>query len=311
MKSDWTWVDSRSGLEQAREDLEGTAVIGIDTEYDSFRYFRERLCLIQISSARRIYLIDPLDPPDLTFLEEAFADPRILKVLHAGDNDIRILKRDYGMRFDNVFDTHRAAALLGCQHLALSTLICLYLGVDFQKNKKMQRSNWENRPLTAEQLDYAVRDAALLIDLYRTLDKEIEKKGLQAAAAQAFFGTTQVEWHERTLDPRAHMRIDGYAELEEDERWRLGCLYRWRFQKAKEINRAAFMLLSEKEMIGLAKLSSPTLEALTEGAGLARERANRFGREIVEALSRGTCRPIPCRCPAGRKQIEERDRFTE
>jgi ribonuclease D len=293
MKNEWMLVDSRSGLEQAKEDLEGAAVIGIDTEYDSFRYFREKLCLIQISSARRIYLIDPLDVPDLNFLEGAFADPQILKVFHAGDNDIRILKRDYGMRFNNVFDTHRAAALLGCQHLALSTLISLYLGIDFQKNKKMQRSNWENRPLTAEQLDYAVQDAALLIDLYRTLEKEIESKGLQAAAAQAFFGTTQVEWHERTLDPRGHMRIDGYLELEEEERRRLGSLYRWRFQKAKEINRAAFMVLSEKEMIGLSKLSSPTLEALTEGAGLTQERANRFGREIVEALNRGTCRSTP------------------
>ncbi|MBN1613861.1 MAG: ribonuclease D [Deltaproteobacteria bacterium] len=286
MKKDWTWIDSRSGMGQAREDLEGAAVIAIDTEYDSFRYFREKLCLIQIGTAQRLYLIDPLDPPDLSILERVFAEPGILKVLHAGDNDIRILRRDYGMRFENIFDTHRAAALLGCQRLALSTLIALYLDIDFQKNKKMQRSIWEERPLTKEQIEYALQDVAFLIDLYRTLDAEIEKKGLRAQAAHAFLMTAKAEWRERILDPRGHKRIEGYSELDETGRRRLESLYRWRFEKAKEIDRAAFMILSEKEMVCLSKLSSPALEALTEETGLARERADRFGGEIIEVLIR-------------------------
>ena len=124
MNGKWLWVDAGQKLSKVREDIETADVIAIDTEYDSFRYFREKLCLLQIGTERCIYLIDPLDTAtDLAFLGGVFADANQVKVIHAGDNDIRILNRDYGFEFANVFDTHRAASLLGSSHLSLSSVI--------------------------------------------------------------------------------------------------------------------------------------------------------------------------------------------
>ena len=109
----WLIVDTPAKAAAAAEDLGNSPVIGMDTEYDSLRYFREKLCLIQLKAAKKTYLFDPLGELDISFLGEYFASPALCKVMHAGDNDIRILKRDYNFEFRNIFDTYRAAALLG------------------------------------------------------------------------------------------------------------------------------------------------------------------------------------------------------
>ncbi|MBN2438923.1 MAG: ribonuclease D, partial [Deltaproteobacteria bacterium] len=166
MKRTWTFVNTPAKLAKAEKSIRAAPVIALDTEYDSFRCFRDKLCLLQVQTGKRTWLIDPLaEGLDLSFLGDVMIDPEVLKIFHAGDNDIRILKRDYAFAFRNIFDTHRAASLLGFRQLALSTLLEIHLGVTLEK--KMQRSRWDIRPLSEEQLDYAALDTAHLPDLYR------------------------------------------------------------------------------------------------------------------------------------------------
>ena len=223
---------------------------------------------------------------DLSLLGKSFADPSTLKILHAGDNDIRILKRDYGMEFRNVFDTHRAADLLGCHYLALAALIVQCLGIEFVKNKKIQRSRWDARPLSVEQMTYAVQDTAYLVDLYLALEKEIAHRGLQARAAEIFHGVTMVEWRERTLDPRGHEKIKGWETLSPRERSRLRGLYQWRFAKSKAIDRAPFMVLADNEMVNLARVRTVSSQDLLEEGCLSQDKGNAFGEEIMRVLNR-------------------------
>ena len=288
MKGKWLWVDAKQKLSKVRDDIEGSPVIAIDTEYDSFRYFREKLCLLQIGTEQRIYLIDPLDTAmDLSFLCGVFANPNQVKVIHAGDNDIRILNRDYGFEFANVFDTHRAAALLGSNHLSLSSVIEQYLGVRLEKPKKMQRSRWEKRPLTEEQLHYAVEDTRYLIPLYRRLNAEIEAKGLQWQAARAFEGIAAVRWAEKKFNLRGYRGIPGYDTLTAEKKRRLRDLYRWRFRKAQETNTARFMILSDQDLFDIAKTDSLSLDGLVREGGLSPKKAKTYGSEIVSILNAG------------------------
>ena len=280
----WTWVDSPPKRRSAARDIEASTVLCIDTEYDSFRCFRDKLCLIQIRAAKWTYLFDPLNGTDLSFLAGPLAHPTVVKVLHAGDNDIRLLKRDYGFSFANVFDTHRAAALLGCRYLSLSTLIAQHLGVELVKSKKIQRSQWDHRPLTEEQLRYAVLDTAYLAPLYEKLSADIESRGLEKQALRVFADVAAGTWQEKTLDVRGHRKVDGYAFLEADWKKALKRLYRWRFQKAREMNRAIFMILSDRELVNLARVGDPTLSALKKEGGLSAEKAARYGEEIIGAL---------------------------
>ena len=283
-KRPWTWVDTTVKRRQAEKDMQTSSILCIDTEYDSFRYFHDKLCLIQIKAEEKSYLFDPLNGVDLSFLAEPFADPAMLKVLHAGDNDIRLLKRDYGFAFSNVFDTHRAAAILGCHYLSLSTLIKQFLDIDLEKKKKIQRSQWDIRPLSEEQLRYAVLDTAYLKPLYEKLAAEIRTRGLEKEAAHAFAEITTATWQEKVFDVRGHTRIKAYPILTAAQKKRIQRLYRWRFQKARELNRAIFMILSEQDLVNLVRMETLTPAGLKNEGGFSAERAARFGEEILSVM---------------------------
>lgn len=283
MNNSWTFVNTPAKLAKAEKAIRSAPVIALDTEYDSFRYFREKLCLLQIQTGERTWLIDPLaEGLDLSFLGDVLRDPEILKIFHAGDNDIRILKRDYDFAFRNIFDTHRAASLLGFRQLALNTLLEIHLGVKLEK--KMQRSRWDIRPLSEEQLDYAALDTAHLPGLYRTLDAELRGKGLEGDAKRDFVGLTAVVWRPRALDRVGHRKLPGYAQLTSEQKERVRLLYRWRFEKADEINRACFMLLPDPQLVALARLESPSPATLTGRGLLSAEGSHRFGPELLKLL---------------------------
>ncbi|MDD5101304.1 MAG: ribonuclease D, partial [Syntrophales bacterium] len=284
MKKPWTFVDTPAKLAKAEKRIGNAPAIALDTEYDSFRYFREKLCLLQIQTGEKSWLIDPLAELDLSFLGDVLGDPGILKIFHAGDNDIRILKRDYAFAFRNIFDTHRAASLLGFRQLALSTLLESILGVTLEK--KMQRSRWDTRPLSEEQLDYAALDTAHLHELYRKLNAELRDKGLEKEAKSHFVGLTAVAWRPKILDRLGHRKLPGYGRLSAEQKERLRRLYRWRFEKAKEIDRACFMLLPDPQLVALARLAAPSLRTMAGSGLLSADGLNRFGPEILMVLQR-------------------------
>ena len=285
MIDQWVWVDTPLKIEEAKEDISSADIICVDTEYDSFRYFREVLCLIQIAADKKTYLFDPLGSLSISFLGKVFADRAILKVMHAGDNDIRMLKRDYAFEFKNVFDTHRAASLLGCHFLSLAALINRYLGIELKKDKKMQRSKWETRPLTEEQIKYAVQDTAYLKALYQRLEYEIQQGGFKKRAAKAFEDIASVTWAEKSLNSRGHKNINGYESLTMNQKHYLMNLYRWRFQKAKETNRARFRILPDQTLIDLAKSEPSSIEMLEMGGVLSPEKLNLYGQDIIRVIN--------------------------
>lgn len=285
MNNGWVWVDTVSKADAAREDIGHSHIICLDTEYDSFRYFRAVLCLIQITADEKTYLFDPLNGLDYSFLGPIFADPHILKVMHAGDNDIRILKRDYGFLFTNIFDTHRAASVLGCHYLSLSALVGRYLGIEFDKKKSMQRSRWDIRPLTLEQLRYAVDDTVYLKNLYQRLNEEIDEKGLKECALKAFDCIADVTWSANHYDPRGYRNMKGYQSLTANQKHCLKRLHHWRFQKANETNLALFRILSDQALLDLARTEAPSMDSRTCATMLSNERASRYGSEIIEILT--------------------------
>jgi ribonuclease D len=282
--TEWVWVDSDGKRREAARDIAAAPWLALDTEYDSFRYFRDKLCLIQVKTPDMTYLLDPLDGPPPDCLAQPFASRKILKVFHAGDNDIRLLHREYGFAFRNVFDTYRAATLLGYSNLSLAALVEECLGIPFPKRKKVQRSNWDIRPLTEEQLSYAAEDTLHLIPLYRKLEAEIRDRGLEEEARRSFREIAAARWQERPFRPEGYRRVQGAWELSLPERERLKRIYAWRWWKAKQLDRSPFMLLASEEMLKLAKLKGSSLEALRKSGILSPERIGRFGADLARAL---------------------------
>ncbi|MBN1382003.1 MAG: ribonuclease D [Deltaproteobacteria bacterium] len=286
MNNDRIWVDNDLKILNAKKHITNAPLICLDTEYDSFRYFREKLCLIQIKAQERIYLIDPLEDLNMDCLGDVFANFGIVKIMHAGDNDIRILKRDYGFEFSNIFDTQRAASILGSQYLSLSAVIHQYLGIEFTKKKKLQRSQWGKRPLSEEQLQYAVQDTMFLEPLYKILRQEIHRKGRHSDLQKIFNEMTEVTWHEKPLDCKSFRKIRKNGCLSASQLQCLKELYEWRYGKAKELNRAIFMILSDQDLLNICKNNPCTLEDLTAKGKLPPHKIKDYGSEIVAIINR-------------------------
>jgi len=279
MDAKWLFVDTQKKLQRAVNDFERAKVLSIDTEYDSFRYFREILCLIQIHANNTTYVFDPLENLNLSFLGKYFDNQRIVKILHAADNDIRLLKRDYKFNFKNIFDTHRAALLLGFQQLSLEKMIKEFVGVELKKNKKIQRSRWDSRPLTEEQLKYAVQDVIYLPALYEKQSAALGIKDLKDAAAEAFVKIAETNWREKRLDRHGHTKIKGYYCLNQEQKELIKRLYIWRFHRAKDENRAVFMFLPDKNLLELAQ------DTKSPEKYLSQRKLKLYGDEIEQLIN--------------------------
>lgn len=278
MSTRWVLVDTQKKLERAVKDFDKATILSIDTEYDSFRYFREKLCLIQIHAGNTTYVFDPLGDLNLSFLDRYFADYRMLKIFHAAENDIRLLKRDYHFNFHNIFDTHRAALLLGFQQLSLEKILLEFAGVELKKNKKIQRSRWDQRPLTDAQIEYAMQDVVFLPSLYASQSAELEMKGLKMTALEAFSKIAGTDWHEKKFNRRGYLKIQGYESLDDEKKVLFKRLYLWRFRRAREENRAVFMFLPDKNLLELA------LDAGHPERYLSQRKMKAYGAEVERII---------------------------
>ena len=150
-------------------------IIGVDLEADSLYHYYEKVCLLQIATETDSFVLDPLALRDLSSLRPVFSDPRIRKVFHGADYDIRSLYRDFHLEVENLFDTQLACRFLGLQETGLEAVLRNRFQVEL--NKKYQRADWSKRPLSPEMVEYAAMDGYYLIPLSRMLERELEEKG--------------------------------------------------------------------------------------------------------------------------------------
>src|SRR6478672_12111872 len=164
--------------------------IGIDTEFMSEGRYRALLCLVQIAvddatngAGPRISLIDSLDAIDITPLAQLLADPSIEVVLHAGRQDVAILRRAWSTEITNIFDTQLAAGFVGASaQTGYGNLLGSMLGRRVGKTASYTR--WDARPLTGEQLSYAAEDVAHLLELADELRRRLRDSGREAWARE-------------------------------------------------------------------------------------------------------------------------------
>jgi ribonuclease D len=117
------WVDDQINLKRMAEHLSMQTRVAVDTESNSLHAYRERVCLIQFSTPKRDYVVDPLALEDLSLLAHLFSSAKVEKIFHAAEYDLICLKRDFGFEFNNLFDTMQAARILGYQYVGLDSIL--------------------------------------------------------------------------------------------------------------------------------------------------------------------------------------------
>jgi ribonuclease D len=273
-------VADPEALARLVEALRPEPVVALDTESNSFHVYRERVCLIQLSTGTRDFVVDPL-AVDVRPLGAVLIDGREL-VLHGADYDVRCLKREFGWRLPRLFDTMAAARRLGRKELGLSALVHAQFGV--RLSKTFQRSDWGRRPLERAQLAYAALDTHFLLPLHATLASELEARGAVAAARAEFDRIAGGEPRERVFDPEGYRRLPRARDLDATGRAVLRALWIAREGRARDADRPPFKVLAEETLVLLARVRPSTTEELARVRGVTPAVLRRMGDDVLRAV---------------------------
>jgi len=288
--------------------LSAQTAVAVDTESNSLYAYRERVCLIQFSVPEADYIVDPLVGLDLSPLADVFADPRIQKVFHAAEYDVICLKRDFGFRMANLFDTMWAARILGWPRVGLGDVLETAFGV--HTNKRFQKYNWGKRPLDAEALMYACLDTHYLLPLRDLQIEALKHRGRLEEAQEVFEQLAALEASPTTFDPQDFWRVKGAFDLTAREQAVLRELYIWRDWEARRRDRPPFKVLNDRMLVELARARPRRPEELLGIGGLKPYHVRRYGRRILRAIRRGEQAHLPQPpSPPPRHSKAEVDRF--
>jgi ribonuclease D len=292
------WIDTPDTLLACAQDLLQQPSIAVDTESNSLHAYKEQVCLIQFSTDTCDYLVDPLALSDLTPLGRVFSSPKIEKIFHACEYDVICLKRDFGFKFQNMFDTMIASRILGIHEIGLNSLLNSEFGIEL--DKKLQKADWAKRPLPDDYREYARMDTHYLQDLRDRLAARILAKGLMDLAQEEFQRMTRVEANEPSTLENQLWHVSGARDLTSRQAAILFELLKWRESKAKELKRPSFKVIDAETLLEIAFTQSSSSSSLILRAHLSERQVERFGPEIIHAVELGQKRP-PMRCPANSK----------
>jgi ribonuclease D len=266
--------------------------LAIDTEFVSERRYQALLCLVQIAvpdpdgpDGVRTEVLDPLDaqqPFDPTPLAAVLADPEIEIVVHAGRQDVAILRRTWRTDVANVFDTQVGAGFLGMGNQeGYESLARRVLGAELRGGEGFTR--WDKRPLTERQLAYAADDARCLLTLGEAIARELTEVGRLDWAREECLVV------ERSNDERspqqAYDKLPNLRRLDAKARavaWRL-C--EWRDAAAREVDRPPSSLVPDQSLFQIARRRPQDKNALEQIRGLPQATLHRRANELLAAIA--------------------------
>jgi ribonuclease D len=273
--------------------------VAIDTEFVSERRYQALLCLAQVATPDpqapdgvRTEVVDPLadHPPDPAPLARVLADPQVGVVVHAGRQDIAILRRTWSTEVTRVFDTQLAAGFLGFGNQeSYESLVRKVLGVRLKGSEGFTK--WDRRPLTPQQLEYAADDARLLLALGDELERRLRERGRFDWAREECLALEESS-DERDPD-RIYERLPRLGRLNERARAVARELVEWREGVARSADRPAPYVLPDQALIELARRAPRDRQGLEQIRGLPGQTMQRRGDRLLEVIARGREREAP------------------
>jgi ribonuclease D len=282
-------IDTIADLEKLAEQLAGEPLIAADTEAAGYHRYLDTICLLQLSTRDRTWLVDTVALGSLNPLADAFEDPGVEVIFHDADYDLRLLDRDFGIQVGGLFDTKIAARFLGERSFGLASLLGGALGI--QMEKKHQRADWAKRPLSQELLDYAAMDTKYLPQLRDRLRDRLVEMGRLHWAEEEFRISEQTRWTPPENDDDGFLRLKGARDLDRRGLAALRELYQWRETVARERDAAPFRVLSNEILIETARHQPADADALRSVPRLAAANARRWGDALLTAVDRARSLP--------------------
>ena len=236
-KKDILFVDNENQISNAKKAIQKEVLLGVDTEFDWRNTYFPVLSLLQISTAKSIFLIDCLKCKDLKFFKDVLEDKNKLIIFHSARSDTTVLSTNLGIRIKKVFDIQIAEKLLTSGSIkSYSSIVSKYFGKVLDKSET--NSNWLRRPLKKKQISYAAKDVEFLLEIYRLQKKILYKKN----KLQDVFNESRKEAKLGNQDlkiSRLNRKKNKFSQREKD-------IFLWREDMAKLENIPTSFLFKDK-----------------------------------------------------------------
>lgn len=278
----YIFISTPAQINELARDLETAAEAGVDLEADSMHHFEERICLIQIYYKHKNVLIDPLALDNLDALKPFFANPRLPKIFHGADYDVRSLFRDFGIEINNLFDTEIASRFLGYNESGLGT--ALHREFNLTVDKQFQKKDWRIRPLPQDMLNYAASDTLFLLPLARILRERLATLGRLPWVEEESLLISRVRPMANNGDP-LFLNIKGAGRLKGNALTVLEALLHLRQHYAKKKDRAPFMIFGNKILLELGALQPQTMAALKNSKLLSPRQLEMYAKDVVKTIA--------------------------
>jgi ribonuclease D len=279
-------------LEALIREIRNAPYVALDTEFMRDQTYWPKLCLVQVASPGTEAIIDPLaDGIDLSSLYALLKVPDLLKVLHAGRQDIEIFFHRSGTIPDPLFDTQVAAMVCGFGDAASYETLARRLA-NAETDKSARFTDWSRRPLSPRQLDYALADVTHLRTIYEALAAQLERTGRTQWVAEEIAALKDPNLYR--LDPKDAWRR---MKVRTSNRRFLGviaALAAWREREAQSLDIPRNRVLRDEALFEVAAhppaqpADLERIRALPKGFS-----ASRLGRSLMEAVAQGASMPLP------------------
>ena len=199
-------ITQSDDLKSACQRLAQERVVAVDTEFLRDNTFWPKLCVVQLAGVDGPILVDALaEDINLTPFLDLMRNPHVVKVFHAGRQDIEIVHHLSGFVPTPIFDTQIAAAVLGLgDAISYDHLVSRLIGATIDKTSRF--TDWARRPLSAQQLAYAAADVEHLLSVYEKLKEMLTRFGREAWVADEIATLISPETY-RTDPKRAWERL--------------------------------------------------------------------------------------------------------
>ncbi len=281
--SDYQYIDTDEKLAKFCDAMRLAPCCAIDTEFVREKTYYPLLALIQVASDEQQACIDPLAIKDFAPLIELLTNQNLLKIFHSPSQDLEILLQEFSCVPLPVFDTQLAAAVLGYNHqISYADLVQQVTGVLLEK--KHTRADWSRRPLSEDELDYAMDDVRYLLQVYSRLNAELEssqrrgwiEKELQALTCADNYRVDMAElWR----------RLKGVQKLKGVKLQIASELCQWRETIAQQRNRPRRWIVKDEVIVDIARRQPGNIEQLAEIRDLGEKLIARHGKALLDTVS--------------------------
>ncbi len=283
------YITNDSQLRDFVKRAKSSSVLAIDTEFLREKTYWPKLCLLQLGTETEFVAVDPFEVHDLSPLVPLLVDPSIMKLVHAGNEDLGILYRELGVLPRPLFDTQIAAALIG-QMLKVGYAALVHSETGVRLKKTDSYTDWSRRPLTDSQLDYALDDVRYLPPVYKSMRAKLEAKGRLNWLEPEF--EELLDPHRYEADPYGRYRkLRRVNQLRPRQLSAAREVAAWRENAAIERNIPRKWIISDEQIVEACKREPKTLDELFMVRGMRESLSTGDARCVLKACEKGMSLP--------------------